>query len=156
MKKIRCSVFIVLIILVLFFVAFAYVRPLYHFRKQAGVFREYVKRTEKKSLTKVHQRLEMSPSDYQKLKGEVFSSWKDSSDWICPSIDESGKYVIFTEDELNGTQEAYMSTWDVHVPLHLSDNSGYEYVIAVVHDDIVYLEYEAYIDIAWYPFGKVH
>lgn len=43
---------------------------------QTKVFKEYVTKVESKNLTGIHERLEMSTSEYQKLKEEVLCAWR--------------------------------------------------------------------------------
>lgn len=155
-KKVLISLLLILFLLALVFFIVADVRPLWHLRKQTKVFKEYVTKVESKNLMGIHERLEMSTSEYQKLKEEVLCDWRDCAREIPLTSEFNPDENMFNEEERNGMLEAYSKRSGVKVPLHLSNNSCEESLIVMIHDDKVYLEYKADLQMGWLPFVLLH
>ena len=158
MKKKRI-VFGLIVLLVVVIVAFILIAgryvPLRHFEKETQKFDQYVTKVKEDAPEKKRKRLEMSVEEYNRLKEEMLSEW---SEVPANSIVPVNKYVLgedlFTEEERSGQKEAFDRDFKCDGLFGITGNMVYEELAVNIHEDIVYIEYNAEIYLAT-PLGQV-
>ena len=98
----------------------------------------------------------MSTEEYARVKSEILSKWFDAEEQAKQS--EPGCVLssdLFSEQEREGKREAYLSYFACNGLFNITGNMVYENVAVCVHEDVVYLEYVTYINLASFPFGQV-
>lgn len=156
-KKIIVSIIVIVLCLSIYILA-TIVVPVAWFSNRTKEWKKYAKHVESKSMTAIHERLEMTPNEYQELREKLLlEKWSDATDMAKLNVSEyTLSPELFTETERNGEREAFYRHEGKDVFLHVSDNICWETLAVVVHEDVVYLEYEAKLSIAWVPFSTVH
>lgn len=139
----------------------AYLIPISSFRRNVNQYKKYVVLEEEHTLTRVRQRLEMSPEEYRKLKQQLISEG-----WQCDSIKQTGSLAIpqyyreshtLSTDVLTEQYSCDMLGHDYSIKALLSSNSASETLEVVILEDVVLVEYRATLYLPFFPIGgKVH
>ncbi|MCQ2422257.1 MAG: hypothetical protein MJ064_04570 [Lachnospiraceae bacterium] len=159
-KRIIMIVFIVVLILLVSCVI-SYFIPISSFRRNVNQYKKYVVLEDEHTLTRVRQRLEMSPEEYRKLKQQLISEG-----WQCDSIKQTGSLAIpqyyreshtLSTDVLTEQYSCDMLGHDYSIKALLSSNSASETLEVVILEDVVLVEYRATLHLPFFPIGgKVH
>ena len=155
MKK-RIVLIIVIVLPVILCLIAVYAVPIGRFKNQTKEFDQFVTEIKEESLTRKHVRVEMSTEEYARVKSEILSKWFDAEEQAKQS--EPGCVLssdLFSEQEREGKREAYLSYFACNGLFNITGNMVYENVAVCVHEDVVYLEYVTYINLASFPFGQV-
>lgn len=143
-----------IVVAVFFRIAGHYV-PLRAFRKETQKFDQYVTKVKEDAPETIRKRLEMSVEEYNKLKEEVLSEWGDLP--VSTYFPTDGSVLsadLFTEEERSGRKEAFINYFKCDGLFGITGNMVYEELAVNIHEDIVYLEYNAEIYMAEL-FGQV-
>lgn len=159
-KRIIMIVFIVVLILLVSCVI-SYFIPISSFRRNVNQYKKYVVLEEEHTLTRVRQRLEMSPEEYREMKQQLISEG-----WQCYSIKQTGSLAIpqyyreshtLSTDVLTEQYSCDMLGHDYSIKALLSSNSASETLEVVILEDVVLVEYRATLHLPFFPIGgKVH
>ena len=142
------------VIYMFFRIAGRYV-PLRAFKKETQKFDQYVTKVKEDEPEKKRKRLEMGVEEYSKLKEEVLSTWgKAPADSSLPVQGFVLGADLFTEEERSGRKEAFINYFKCDGLFGITGNMVYEELAVNIHEDIVYLEYNAEIYMAGL-FGQV-
>ncbi|MCR5375592.1 MAG: hypothetical protein K6E71_02455 [Lachnospiraceae bacterium] len=129
--------------------------PLRKFEKETQKFDQYVTEVKEDAPEKKRKRLEMSVEEYSRLKEEVLSTWgKAPADSSLPVQGFVLGEDLFTEEERSGQIEAFDRDYKCDGLFGITGNMVYEELAVNIHEDIVYLEYNAEIYMAGL-FGQV-
>lgn len=159
-KRIIVIVFIVVLILLVSCVI-SYFIPISSFRRNVNQYKKYVVLEEEHTLTRVRQRLEMSPEEYREMKQQLISEG-----WQCYSIKQTGSLAIpqyyreshtLSTDVLTEQYSCDTIGKFYGIKALLSSNSASETLEAVILEDVVLVEYGATLNLPLFPIGgKVH
>ena len=109
------------------------------FKDRTERFAKYVTKVDEKSTSKVHERLEMTPEEYRRMKRQLEDDRWETARNITP--DEK----LFAKEELEGTYETMCSKGCRILPIPISfvPHTVTEQLTAIVNAerDVVYLEY---------------
>ena len=143
------------VVTVVFFrIAGRYV-PLRHFEKETQKFDQYVTKVKEDAPEKKRKRLEMSVEEYNRLKEDMLSEWDELQ--MILNNPTKGSVLgadLFTEEEKSGRQEAFIRDFKCDGLFGITGNMVYERLAVNIHEEIVYLEYNAEIYLAT-PLGQV-
>ena len=129
--------------------------PLRAFGKETQKFDQYVTKVEEDAPEKKRKRLEMSVEEYNRLKEDTLSEWGELPViWFNPTKGSVLGEDLFTEEERSGQNEAFTKSYKCDGLFGITGNMVYEDLAVNIHEDIVYLEYNAEIYMAGL-FGQV-
>lgn len=162
MKKKR--IILIALILVFFLLVScvtAYLIPISSFRRNVNQYKKYLVLEEEHTLTRVRQRLEMSPEEYREMKQQLISEG-----WQCYSIKQTGSLAIpqyyreshtLSTDVLTEQYSCDTIGKFYGIKALLSSNSASETLEVVILEDVVLVEYGATLHLPFFPIGgKVH
>ena len=132
-----------------------YYVPLKAFKKETQKFDQYVTEIKEDTSDKKRKRLEMSVEEYNRLKEDMLTEWGDFPViWFNPTPGSVLGKDLFTEEERSGQAEAFIRSYECDGLFGVTSNMVHERLAVNIHEDIVYLEYNAEIYMAGL-FGQV-
>lgn len=108
------------------------------FREITEAFETFVTLVDVRNQSMVRERLEMSREEYEDFKQTLETTWE-----AIPAENVNVEKRLFSEEERKGEREVFFAKSVIPVPLGLAKYSCWETLIAIVHDDRVYIEYSA-------------